>query len=245
MRGGFHDSGRGSGRARPGLFETANGGTLVLNDVDAASPALQTAIARTMEERSYLPVGAAEPRPVSCRMIGIARRDLAGLVEAERFRADLFYSLSMVRIRIPPLRERRADVPLLFASFQADAAKRFNRPVPTLTGHVSRRLIDYDWPGNLRELQHLADRVVLGFDRLDIVGPDRVETSLPELVSDFEASVIRDALRATAGDTRAAIEKLKIPARPSTTRSDVTTSTCSHSARRATTSNSWMASEAS
>lgn len=207
----FGDSGRGGGRQRTGLVEAANGGSLFLHDVELASPALQAAIARVIEERTYSPIGATASRSVSFRAIGASTADLSGIVEAGGFRSDLFYGLSMVRIRIPPLRERRKDIPLLFAHFQADAARRFVRPAPKLADHVRRRLVDHDWPGNLRELQLFAERVVLGLEQFEPARSVSAELTLPARVNDFEASVIREVLRGTGGDVRAALEKLGIP----------------------------------
>lgn len=207
----FGDSGRVGGRQRTGLIEAANGGCLFLHDVELASPALQAAIARVIEERSFRPLGATGSRPVSFRAISASTADLSSLVAKGDFRADLFYGLSMVRIRIPPLRERRKDIPLLFAHFQSEAARRFARPAPNLTDRVRSHLLDHDWPGNLRELQLFAERVVLGLENFATDQSENQASSLPQRVNDFEASIIRDTLRATEGDVRATIELLQIP----------------------------------
>lgn len=198
-------------RPRLGKIELADNGTLFLHDVDTASPALQTALARVIEERAFTPTHGGEVRTVSFRAIAAAGTDLAQAAAAGRFRRDLFYGLAMARLTVPPLRERRGDITALFATFVQDAARRQQRPVPVLTDAVRRRLIDHDWPGNLRELQHFAERVVLGLDAPAATSQDSTEPSLPDRVNAFEAGVIKDALRNAGGDVRAALQSLKIP----------------------------------
>lgn len=198
-------------KPRVGRVEAADGGTLFLHDIDRASPALQAALARVLEERAYPLADVNDVRPVAFRAIGAASQDLSALMKAGAFRADLFYGLAMVRLQIPPLRERRADIPLLFAAFQADAARRLQRVAPPLTDAVRRRLIDHDWPGNIRELQHFAEQVVLGFDAAPSPRSDPDGMTLPQRVNRFEAGVIRDALAAAKGDVRTALAALGIP----------------------------------
>jgi two-component system, NtrC family, C4-dicarboxylate transport response regulator DctD len=198
-------------RPRLGKIELADNGALFLHDVDSATPALQTALARVIEERAFTPTRGGELRSVSFRAIAAAGCDLAQAAAAGRFRRDLFYGLAMARLTIPPLRERRGDIMALFATFVQDAARRQQRPVPLLTDAVRRRLIDHEWPGNLRELQHFAERVVLGLDAATAAPQEAAEPSLPDRVNAFEAGVIKDALRVAGGDVRAALQALKIP----------------------------------
>ncbi|MEZ5955726.1 MAG: sigma-54 dependent transcriptional regulator [Hyphomonadaceae bacterium] len=199
-------------RRRAGRVEAAEGGTLFLDDIDAASPALQTRLTRIIEDREITPVGATEPRHVRFRAVASVRPDLATLVDAGLFRRDLFYRLNVVRMRVPPLRERRVDIPLLFAHFLAESARKFRRAAPNMSDGVRRRLLEHDWPGNVRELQHFAERVVLGLDdRPTRVGAGVETPSLPQRVEQFEENIIRDALALTAGDVRKTLEYLQIP----------------------------------
>ena len=146
----------------PGRIAAANRGTLFLDEVDSMAPALQGRMLRVVEEREVRAIGAEDPQSLDLRIVAAAKSDLARAVEEGRFRADLLYRLDAVRLRVPPLRERRADVPLLFAHFLREAAERFGRPVPMIDGGIQARLLSHDWPGNVREVRNYANRVALG-----------------------------------------------------------------------------------
>jgi two-component system C4-dicarboxylate transport response regulator DctD len=208
-----HEAGAfpGAVRRRPGWIESAHRGTLFLDNVDSAPPALQARLLRVLEERQIVPVGGSLVRSVDFRAVAAANGDLGQLVAEGRFRGDLFYRLNVVRIRIPPLRERRADIPLLFGHFLAAAARRFQREAPLLSEGVRRHLLEHDWPGNVRELQHFAERVALGFETGTRVADEAGHASLPQRVDRYEASLIREALAATGGDVRSTIAVLRIP----------------------------------
>jgi two-component system C4-dicarboxylate transport response regulator DctD len=208
-----HEAGAfpGAARRRPGWIESAHRGVLFLDNVDSAPPALQARLLRVLEERQVVPVGGSLVRSVDFRAVAAANADLGQLVADGRFRGDLFYRLNVVRIRIPPLRERRGDVPLLFGHFVAAAARRFRREAPLLSDGVRRHLLEHDWPGNVRELQHFAERVVLGFETETMATGDPAHASLPRRVERYEASLVREALVATGGDVRATLALLGIP----------------------------------
>lgn len=198
-------------KSRKGRVEVADGGTLFLHDVDKASPTLQAVLARLIEDRTIpLPDGS-DVRPVSFRVISASSVDLEAQMRAGDFRADLFFGLSTVRLQVPPLRARRGDIPVLFATFQTEAARRLQRPAPPMTDAVRRQLVDHDWPGNMRELQHFAEQVVLGFEERSAAQDDARVLDLGERVLRFEADVIRDALIAAKGDVRTALILLRIP----------------------------------
>lgn len=207
-----HESGAFSGalRRRVGRIESADRGTLLLDEIESMSPAIQGRMLRVLEERLINPLGASEARAVDIRVIAASSVDLGDLADRGLFRPDLFYRLNVVRIRVPPLRERRADIPLLFGHFQAEAAIRFRRKPPTLSDAVRRRLLEHDWPGNVRELRHFAERLVLGLDEADAPSAPDGRT-LAERVEAFEARVIEDALRAHGGDVRATMAALSLP----------------------------------
>jgi two-component system C4-dicarboxylate transport response regulator DctD len=147
---------------------------------------------------------------VDFRVVATSKVDLSELAARESFRPDLYFRLNVVRLRIPPLRERRADIVPLFGHFLALAAQRFRRVPPSVTRATKAHLFEHSWPGNVRELRNFADRVVLKMPDAAEGEADAIE-SLPLRVERYEASLIRDALRATDGDVRATLAKLAIP----------------------------------
>ena len=197
-------------RAQPGRVADADRGTLFLDEIDSMSPALQGKLLRVVEERE-LPQPGGAPRVVNLRVVAAAKTDLAAAVAEGRFRADLLYRLETVRLRIPPLRERRADVPLLFAYFLGEAAERFGRERPNIDPAVEARLVADDWTGNVRELRNYATRVVLGVAEGAPSAADQLP--LAERVDRFEAATIRAALYRVRGDVGAAAAELQLPRR--------------------------------
>ncbi|MFD1949881.1 sigma-54-dependent transcriptional regulator [Sphingomonas arantia] len=201
----------GSGRlARVGRIEASDHGTLFLDEIESMTPGVQGKLLRVIEEREVMAIGAEAPRTLDLRIVAAAKEDLAVAVADGRFRADLLYRLDAVRLRVPPLRERRADVPLLFGHLLTLAATRFGRDVPRIDAAVQARLADHDWPGNVRELRNFAQRVVLG---VDAPAPEAAtpDATLPERVERFEAAILRTTLEQTAGDVRTALTLLGIP----------------------------------
>ena len=195
-------------RGQEGRIVAADRGTLFLDEIDSMSPALQGKLLRVVEEREVRG-GGEGPRIVDLRIVAAAKTDLTEAVAAGRFRADLLYRLDAVRLRVPPLRERRGDVPLLFAAFLREAAERFGRPVPGIDAGISARLDTHDWPGNVRELRNYAQRVALGLADQAAAAPEL--EPLPLRVERFEGDVIRSVLEEVQGDVRSALERLGIP----------------------------------
>lgn len=195
--------------SRTGRIEAANHGTLFLDELDLLPDTAQAGMLRVIEERELLPLGADEPQHLDIRIVAAAKESLGRETAAGRFRADLYHRLAVVCLQLPPLRERRADIPLLFAHFQREASLRYDRPVPVMDDAVRRHLAQHDWPGNVRELENFAQRLVLAVeeDRSHIV-PD---LPLPERVHRFEAEEIRQTVAQHEGDVRAVIEALSIP----------------------------------
>jgi Nif-specific regulatory protein len=145
---------------KKGLFEVADGGTVFLDEVGDMPASMQVKLLRALQEGEILPVGGTEPRAVDVRVLSATNRDLAAAVRDGGFRADLYYRLSTFPIAVPPLRERREDMPLLAARLLERTARRFERPVAQLTPGALVRLSGYDWPGNVRELQNEIERAV-------------------------------------------------------------------------------------
>ncbi|MPT24453.1 MAG: hypothetical protein E2577_16595, partial [Starkeya sp.] len=204
----------GAVKKRIGRMEHAHGGTLFLDEIEAMSPALQVKLLRVLEAREIAPLGTNEVRKVDIRVVAASKIDLLELVRRGGFREDLYYRLHVATVRLPPLRERRADIALLFGHFLAHSAKRFRRPVPMVTPAIRAHLATHDWPGNVRELVHYVERVALGLVEpapAAVVAEEEAGASLPERVEAFEAAQIRDALAATRGDIQATLKRLGIP----------------------------------
>lgn len=171
----------GSSDATPdkeGLFAAAHGGTLFLDEIGDAPPQVQVKLLRVLQERTYLPVGATEPRSTDVRIIAATHRDLRADVNTGRFREDLFYRLHVVPITLPPLRERREDIPLLAEVFLTRACAQNGLHAPHLTSEALRLLLDHDWPGNVRELANVVEgAAVLSTD--GCLRPDHLRAVIP------------------------------------------------------------------
>jgi transcriptional regulator with PAS, ATPase and Fis domain len=144
-----------------GLFEAARGGTIFLDEVSEMTPATQVKLLRVLQEREIMPVGATEPRPIDVRVLGATNRDLEEMVREGSFRTDLYYRLNVVVVKIPPLRNRAADVLPMAREFIAAATKRVGVPLKTLTPEAIEAIVDYPWPGNVRELENAMERAVV------------------------------------------------------------------------------------
>ncbi|TPI22495.1 sigma-54 dependent transcriptional regulator [Mesorhizobium sp. B4-1-1] len=213
-----HEAGAftGAQKKRVGRIEHSSGGTLFLDEIESMPPATQVQMLRVLEMREVTPLGTNEIRPVDLRVVAAAKVDLGDAGQRGNFREDLYYRLNVVTLSIPPLRERRDDVPLLFGYFADRAAARFRRAVPAISAVVQRHLGEHDWPGNVRELAHFAERFVLGLDDVaEASSPTATEIGtpmpLPERLDRYEAEIIRETLGRNDGDVRRTIEALGIP----------------------------------
>jgi two-component system C4-dicarboxylate transport response regulator DctD len=211
-----HEAGAFTGaiKNRIGKIEWANGGTLFLDEIETMPVALQIKLLRVLQERRVERLGTNESIPVDCRVIAASKADLAALSAEGRFRADLLYRLNVAELELPPLRERREDVPLLFEQFVLAAARRFGQTAPVVSAAQVSELMTHQWPGNVRELQNVADRFVLGLagDQL-IPSGDRPRASgtLADQLAHFERVLIEDMLRRHHGNVGAASEELGMP----------------------------------
>ena len=151
----------GAEQAREGFFAAAEGGTLFLDELGLLPPALQPKLLRVLQDGEYMPVGSRKARKASVRVIGATNEDLAGLVKAGKFREDLWFRLRVVPVRLPPLRERREDIPALVEHFVQKHALRLGRPPLQPDAAAMRALLDHAWPGNIRELEHAVERGLL------------------------------------------------------------------------------------
>jgi DNA-binding NtrC family response regulator len=173
-----------------GIFEQAQGGTVFLDEIGETSAALQVKLLRVLEEGEVRPVGAGRSVKVDNRVVAATNRDLERAIGEQRFRADLYYRLSVIVIRLPALRERRDDIPLLIAAFVKAASRRIGREVRLLPGALDL-LLAYDWPGNVRQLENTIERIVL-FSRGTVVGPDDLPDLLHGTRRDTPAGLFED-----------------------------------------------------
>jgi two-component system C4-dicarboxylate transport response regulator DctD len=206
----------GAQKKRVGRIEHSSGGTLFLDEIESMPLSTQVQMLRVLEMRQVTPLGTNEVRPVDLRIVAAAKVDLGDPGQRQSFREDLYYRLNVVTLAIPPLRERRDDIPLLFSYFAERAARRFHRDVPQITATVSRHLRDHDWPGNVRELSHFAERTVLGMQPAEPEPPKADPGAsngvpLPERLDHYEAGIIRDTLISFGGNVQQTIAALGIP----------------------------------
>jgi two-component system, NtrC family, response regulator HydG len=151
----------GAVKARTGLIEAAHGGVLFLDEIGELALAAQARLLRVLQEGEIRPVGANQARQVDVRLLAATHRDLEAMIENGDFRADLYYRLRVLELRIPPLRERLQDLDLLAARFLAELGSRFNAPGLALSEEARQRMWEYDWPGNVRELKNALERAVV------------------------------------------------------------------------------------
>ena len=151
----------GADRDRQGLFEAADGGTLFLDEVGDLAPPAQAKLLRALEERTITRVGENQPRDVDVRLIAATNRPLERLVEDGAFREDLMYRLRVIHVELPPLRQRREDIPALAVHFARELGERHRRPIDELADGARRALLAHDWPGNVRELRNAIERAVV------------------------------------------------------------------------------------
>jgi DNA-binding NtrC family response regulator len=157
---------------KPGLFEAAHGGTLFLDEIGELPHSMQAKLLRVLESGEVQRVGTSEPRRVDVHIVAATNRDLRAEAEALRFRSDLYYRLSVVELMVPPLRERREDIPYLTAAFVRDFAKRLGKPIAGVTAAAERKLAAANWNGNVRELRNVVERACIMADGEFIAGPE-------------------------------------------------------------------------
>ncbi len=201
-----------------GKFETAHRGTVFLDEIESMSQALSVKLLRVLQERTIERLGSSKTIPVDVRVIAATKTDLRDASTRGEFREDLYYRLAVVQLNLPPLRERRDDIPILFEYFLDNAARRYESAPASPGPEVMAELMAHDWPGNVRELQNTADRYVLGCFN-DLSGLTNLShnadcgnsQTLAEMVSCYERRVIEQQLVQHKGDARAAYTALGLP----------------------------------
>jgi DNA-binding NtrC family response regulator len=209
----------GAVRDKPGLFELAANGTLFLDEIGEVAPLVQAKLLRALQEREIRRVGGEHTIAVSARVVAATNRNLRGAVDAGTFREDLFFRLSAFVIEVPPLRERREDIPLLAHEFVRRTGARMGKAVDGLTAEAMSALVAHDWPGNVRELEHAIERAIIVADGPRIQAADfPLEVTRPrrrrgadslDLEEQERATIVR-ALERFKGNRRQTADALKI-----------------------------------
>ena len=210
---------------RKGRFELADGGSLFLDEIGDLAAHTQVKLLRVLQEREFERVGSSRPITVNVRLLAATHRDLEALVRDGRFREDLYYRINVVTVMLPPLRERRDDLPLLIDHFVRTFAAKNTKPIEGLTREAREALLRYDYPGNVRELENLIERAVV-LTRDDVIGvadlpltlhdpaPEpAVDAGLEAAVEGLERRMIREALAGASGVQTRAAELLGISER--------------------------------
>ncbi len=207
---------------KPGRFALAHGGTLLLDEIGDVSPAMQVRLLRVLQERVYEPLGSVEPQSADARLIAATNKDLGKLVRKGVFREDLYYRIHVVRLVLPRLRDRREDIPLLVEHFIAKYNRMQNKDVVGVSDEVLARLMEYDYPGNVRELENLVEHAFV-LCQGGLIEPAHLPPHVrgsdatgpaPQLagmtLQAMERLLIEDALRRHGGNRKAAAAQLGI-----------------------------------
>ncbi len=212
----------GASRDKPGRFALARGGTLFLDEIGEMSPALQVRLLRVLQEKVYEPLGSTRSEPTNARVIAATHRDLAADVERGEFRRDLFYRINVMKLQLPPLRERRDDIPLLIHHFIQGFNAVQNKQVRGVSPEVLSVLKAWDYPGNVRELQNVIEHafVLIGEGAIQLghlpaglvpAAPGPVaDRQLGATVKDIEARAIQEAIARHGGNRKAAARELGV-----------------------------------
>lgn len=208
----------GATQKRKGKFELADQGTLFLDEVGDMSLKTQAKVLRALEEQSFQRVGGSNQITVDLRIIAASNKDLKSEIEAGRFREDLFYRLHVIPIHIPPLRERKEDIPLLIDHFLNVYSSESGGTKKVMSKESLEILLMYDWPGNVREMKNLIERMVImvpqthitPMDIPDSFKMDNVQPAYKDAKREFERSLIEKTLRACSGNISQAAKRLKI-----------------------------------
>ncbi len=209
-----HEAGAftGASKRRIGKIEHANGGSLLLDEIESMPLSFQVKLLRTLQERKVARLGSNDEQRVDVRVIAATKSDLLALSRQQLFRSDLYYRLNVATVTLPPVRDRKEDLPILLAHFLAQAAIRYERPAPQLDSAHLRELMAHDWPGNVREVRNVADRLVLGL-MADVGNPVVAAPralNLPQHLDMVEKALIEQTLQHHHGDATATAAVLGI-----------------------------------
>jgi DNA-binding NtrC family response regulator len=211
---------------KPGKFELAEDGTLFLDEISTMDERTQINLLRVLETRSYARVGGKKEREARVRVLAASNRDLEAMVKAGQFREDLYYRLNIFAVKLPPLRERSEDIPVIAGEYVREFAAKYGKQVSSIPAETQRLLANYSWPGNVRELRNVIEQAVLLARGIDLEpqllpqmlhrGPlreDIIKIPIGTAMDDIEREVILRTLAANAGNKTATAEVLGISRR--------------------------------
>ena len=178
----------GATSSRSGYFEVADGGTIFLDEVGELPLSTQVRLLRVLENGEFIRVGSSNVQKTNVRIVAATNLKISEAISKEKFREDLYYRLSTVEINLPPLRERKEDIPLLFRKFAADFAEKYKMPKLKINHSAERSLQNYQWAGNIRQLRNVAEQLsILEQDRL--ISTDTIQNYLPESINQLPALI--------------------------------------------------------
>jgi len=211
---------------KPGKFELAEGGTLFLDEISTMDERTQINLLRVLETHAYTRVGGKKERDAKVRVLAASNRDLEAMVKAGQFREDLYYRLNIFAVKLPPLRERSEDIPVIAGEYVREFAQKYGKAVASIPAETQRLLVNYNWPGNVRELRNVIEQAVLLARGADLEpqllpqmlhrGPlreDVIKIPIGTAMDDIEREVILRTLAANAGNKTATAEVLGISRR--------------------------------
>jgi transcriptional regulator with PAS, ATPase and Fis domain len=207
----------GASQNKKGLLKVADGGSFFLDEVGEISPKIQVKLLRVLQYREIVPLGDTKTVKVNIRLIGATNKNLEESVKKGEFREDLFYRLNVIPIYIPPLRERKDDIPLLVERFTKKVGKRLKIPQKKFSPEATEMLMEYNWPGNVRELENCIERTMILLDGDTVAAKDIslvIHTEIPvkeeKTLEDLEANAIQDAIKKCGGNKVRAARMLGI-----------------------------------
>lgn len=195
----------GAVRDKKGFFEAADKGTLFLDEIGDMSPTMQVKLLRVLQEGTILPVGATEPRKVDVRVLTATNKDLKAMVENNTFREDLYYRINVINVNVPPLRDRKDDIPVLVEHFIEKGCKEKAIPTKRLAKRAIEKIFDYSWPGNIRELQNEMERLIVLSGDENMIGVELLSPRIREFGEHTKVQGVR-----VAGKLKDALEELEM-----------------------------------
>ena len=197
----------GAVKDKKGLFEASNGGTLFLDEIGDTSLSMQVKLLRVLQEGTFLPVGATSPKKVNVRVIAATNKNLKEMIAKGEFREDLYYRINVINLVMPPLRDRKEDIPILCEHFLEQRCAEAGIPTKIISKKTLEKFLDYTWPGNVRELQNEVERLVILSGETKTITPDMLSGRILDFGND-RSGVTRGVN--TKGSLKAALEELEM-----------------------------------